>query len=205
MSALNWILTVGAVAAGSAVLAKGKIADVVSNLQKTRADIASQAADEFQGAADTINKGIDGAETVAKALWTPPKSAAQYLPLIDSATNQYNLPPLLLARVLWQESHFRPEIVFGRLKSPRGATGIAQFLPSTADDLSIDPNNPREAIPGAARYLAQLYAKFNDWEKVIAAYDWGQGNVARHWNGVDALPKETQNYVVGVLGDIGLI
>ncbi len=41
----------------------------------------------------------------------------------------YNLPKNLLARVAYQESHFRPSIINGTQKSSKGAVGIMQIIP----------------------------------------------------------------------------
>ena len=139
--------------------------------------------------------------SMPKSTWTPPARADAYREPIAKAEQQYGMPPQLLARVLYQESRFRPEIINGSVKSPAGAVGIAQFLPTTAKDLGIDPLNPSQAIDGAARYLRQLYDRFGSWSDALAAYNWGQGNLAR--KGIARAPAETQKYVAQISTDIG--
>jgi soluble lytic murein transglycosylase-like protein len=120
--------------------------------------------------------------------------------LIDNAAADRGVPADLLARVLWQESRFRPDIINGTTRSSAGAVGIAQFMPATADDLGIDPLDPAQAIDGAARYLAQLHRMFGNWREALAAYNWGMGNVSRR--GIANAPAETREYVASIMGDI---
>lgn len=134
--------------------------------------------------------------------WEPPGSARPYLDAIREAEERYGLPPGLLARLLYQESRFREDVITGRVKSRAGALGIAQFMPATAKDLGIDPLDPYQAIDGAGRYLAQLYRRFGRWDEALAAYNWGQGNVSRR--GLEAAPEETQRYWREIMSDIGM-
>ena len=136
------------------------------------------------------------------AVWVPPAAAAPYITLIQSVEDANGIPRNMLARLLWQESRFRPEIIDGRVKSSAGALGIAQFMPATARELGINPLKPDQAIPAAGRYLASLYRRFGSWAEALAAYNWGQGNVAR--KGLSAAPLETRNYFGQILSDLGL-
>ncbi|HEY0877153.1 MAG TPA: lytic transglycosylase domain-containing protein [Zeimonas sp.] len=134
--------------------------------------------------------------------WSPPLAASPYLFAIGQAERAYGLPSMLLARVLHQESRFRPDVIDGRTRSPAGAVGIAQFMPATAAELGVDPLNPWQSIEGAARYLAQLYARFGNWSEALGAYNWGQGNVSRR--GLASAPAETRAYYSEILSDVGL-
>lgn len=148
-----------------------------------------------------IPESIDAMVTRAKR-WLWPSGAEPYRATINQAAQANGIPADLLARVLHQESRFRPDIIDGRVRSPVGAAGIAQFMPATAAEFGIDPLNPAQAIPAAARYLRRLYNRFGDWPRALAAYNWGQGNVARR--GLDKAPAETRTYVAQVLGDVQL-
>lgn len=130
-------------------------------------------------------------------LWRAP---AQYAPAIAAAEQRYNIPAGILERLLYQECRWRNDIITGRLKSPAGAVGIAQFMPATARELGIDPLNTDQAIDGAGRYLSGLYRRFGNWTEALAAYNWGQGNVQR--KGLGAAPTETRNYWTQILGDV---
>lgn len=119
---------------------------------------------------------------------------------IDTATRQYGLPVGLLDKLLNQESRYRSDIINGTTTSPAGAQGIAQFMPATAAQFGIDPLNPAQAIPAAAKYLSQLYAQFGNWDLAVAAYNWGPGNVAKYNAGQKSPPTETVNYVAAITG-----
>lgn len=144
----------------------------------------------------------DTVENIKNKLWIPPAGAAPYLATIRNAEIQYSLPENMLARLLYQESHYRPEIINGTKKSSAGALGIAQFMPATAKEMGIDPLDPNQAIPAAAKYLKGLYNRFGNWQEALAAYNWGQGNVSR--KGIDQAPTETRNYFSEILADLGL-
>ena len=109
-------------------------------------------------------------------LWRPPE---KYAALIAAAGSKYDLPVDLLARLLWQESRYREDIITGAVRSRVGAVGIAQFMPATAAEMGIDPLNVEQSIDAAAKYLRRLYNSLQVWDKAIAAYNWGIGNVQR--------------------------
>lgn len=133
----------------------------------------------------------------ALGLWRPP---AQYAGPIAAAEDRYGIPRDLLARQLYQECHWREDIISGQTVSPAGALGIAQFMPATAAQLGIDPLNPAQAIDGAGRYMASLYRATGSWTQALAAYNWGIGNVQR--KGLAAAPAETTNYYTQILADV---
>lgn len=154
---------------------------------------------------DIINGAVQVAQTVGvdmSKLWQPPAAAQKYMAAIRAAESKYGLPVNMLARLLNQESRFRDDIITGKTKSPAGALGIAQFMPTTARELGINPLNPDQAIEAAGRYLSGLYKRFGNWQEALAAYNWGQGNVAK--KGLDKAPAETRNYFSQILADLGL-
>lgn len=79
-----------------------------------------------------------------------------------------------------------------RAVSPRGAKGLFQIMPPQFSGFHGDPFNPMEAANYAAKTLRDLANHFNTWEEVLAAYNWGRGNVNR--KGLGKAPKETRNY-----------
>ena len=109
--------------------------------------------------------------------WSAPASARPYLSTIYDAERAQSLPPNLLARVLYQESRYRQDIITGQEKSRAGAVGIAQIVPRWHP--TVDPLNVDEAIHYAAAYLRRLYNRFGRWDQALAAYNWGQGNLAK--------------------------
>lgn len=139
--------------------------------------------------------------------WSPPAQAAPYVGMIDAAERTRGIPRGLLARLLYQESRFRSDVIDGRTRSRAGAIGIAQFMPATAAQYGIDPTKPAQVIPAAADLLAQLYQRFGSWQMALAAYNWGQGNVAafiRTGRGASGQvrPDENVDYVSEITADV---
>jgi soluble lytic murein transglycosylase-like protein len=108
------------------------------------------------------------------------------------AARDNDLPAEFLAATLLQESAFDP-----RALSVAGAVGIAQFMPSTAQVVGVNPFDPYEAIPGAASLLeayVRRYASYPDpYVAALAAYNAGPGAVDAY-NGVPPY-AETREYI----------
>ena len=130
-------------------------------------------------------------------MWHAP---TEYANLISQVEINNNIPTGILERLLYQECHYRDDIISGATRSPVGALGIAQFMPATAKDLGINPLEPNQAIPAAGIYLSKLFARFGNWSEALAAYNWGMGNVSR--KGLDKAPPETVAYYTNILGDV---
>jgi hypothetical protein len=112
--------------------------------------------------------------------------------LIESSARAAQLPTGFLTRVIWHESSFRAGAV-----SPAGAQGIAQFMPETAAARGLaDPFDPEQAIPKAARLLAELRRRFGNLGIAAAAYNAGEARVASWRRGIGGLPAETRAYVL---------
>jgi soluble lytic murein transglycosylase-like protein len=111
---------------------------------------------------------------------------------VARAARAHGLPPELLAATLLQESAFDPRAI-----SSAGAVGIAQFMPSTADGIGVDPFDPYDAIDGAAQLLSsyvRAYARRpNPYVLALAAYNAGPGAVASY-RGVPPY-AETREYI----------
>ncbi|MDQ6684403.1 MAG: transglycosylase SLT domain-containing protein, partial [Pseudomonadota bacterium] len=89
--------------------------------------------------------------------------------------------PTELALLPFIESAFNPEA-----QSVAAASGMWQFIPSTGRDYELKQNvfrDDRRAVLASTRaaldYLQRLYGMFGDWHLALAAYNWGEGNVAR--------------------------
>jgi len=112
----------------------------------------------------------------------------------DAAEN--GLPVEFFARVIWQESRFNARAV-----SRKGAQGIAQFMPRTADWRGLaDPFDPIAALAHSAGYLRELREKFGNLGLAAAGYNAGPGRVSQWLAGRVALPGETRNYVAIITG-----
>lgn len=113
--------------------------------------------------------------------------------LIQDASRSHNLPPSLVKAVIRVESNFNPSAT-----SPKGAQGLMQLMPGTADDLMVaNPYDPRENISGGVRYLRLLLDRFNNrLHLALAAYNAGPKRVSQRQE-VPAIP-ETQGFVQDV-------
>jgi soluble lytic murein transglycosylase-like protein len=109
---------------------------------------------------------------------------------VDRIAAEHSLPPQLIHSVIKVESNYNPNAI-----SPKGAQGLMQLIPSTAKRFGVaDSFNPMENIQGGAKYLKYLLDLYNnDYSLALAAYNAGEGAVAKY----GAVPpyKETQNYL----------
>jgi hypothetical protein len=108
----------------------------------------------------------------------------------------WGLPEGFFARLIWQESRFDPSAI-----SVAGAEGIAQFIPSTAKLRGLtNAFDPAEALARSAEYLRFLADKFGSLGLAAAAYNSGEGRVARYVRTAGYLPAETEDYVATITG-----
>jgi soluble lytic murein transglycosylase-like protein len=117
----------------------------------------------------------------------------EYLEIAKAAAIKHGVPEDLFLRLVQQESGWNPVAV-----SSKGATGLAQLMPGTAETLGIDIDDPKENLDGGARYLRMMFDKFGSWELALAAYNAGPGAVETH-KGIPPY-AETEGYVKAILG-----
>jgi hypothetical protein len=121
--------------------------------------------------------------------------------MIESAARAANLPLEFFARVIWQESRFRPDAVGPMTRRGQRAQGIAQFMPGTATERGLlDPFNPVQALPKSAEFLAELRDQFGNLGLAAAAYNAGPRRVQEWLAGTGGMPSETRNYVSAITG-----
>ena len=113
-----------------------------------------------------------------------------FQPLIISVANTHKVDPALINSIIWAESSFNPRAI-----SKKGAVGLMQLMPSTAESLGIEDSlNPESNINGGVRYFKKLLKKFNgDHELALAAYNAGSRKVLEY-NGVP--PFEATRYYI---------
>lgn len=116
----------------------------------------------------------------------------------DQLEQQNGLPAGLLTAVMNQESSGNPNAV-----SPKGAQGLFQLMPATAQAYGVtDPNDPVQSANAGAKLLGDLSKQYKgDLPSVLAAYNWGSGNLDKH--GIDNAPAETKDYVSRIQGAMG--
>ena len=121
----------------------------------------------------------------------------RFAPAISRAAQRWNVGAALLAAQLYAESNFNPFAT-----SPAGAQGIAQFMPGTAAAYGLrDPYDAAQAIDAQARLMHDLLRRFGSVPLALAAYNAGEGAVAR----CGCIPPyaETRSYVAKILGLLG--
>ena len=101
-----------------------------------------------------------------------PETPEKYRQTILDAAKKEKISPRFLSALLSVESMgFNPDVISGKIVSPAGALGIAQFMPKTAKSLGIDPLNPTQAIYGASKYLSDIREIVGDNLYIMAAGD----------------------------------
>lgn len=114
---------------------------------------------------------------------------------LEHFARTHDVPPAFFARLIWRESLFRPEAV-----SPKGAEGIAQFMPGTARMRGLANSfDVIEALDASAQYLGEMKTRFGNFGYAAAAYNAGENGLARFLTN-DRLPIETRDYVFAITG-----
>lgn len=115
-----------------------------------------------------------------------------YGEIIFREARKNDLPPELVAAMVHTGADFRPGHV-----SDKTAQGLMQIVPSTAALLGVDdPFDPEKNIAAGTRYFRYLLDRFDDETMALAAYNAGEGNVARY-GGIPPF-AETRDYIVKV-------
>jgi soluble lytic murein transglycosylase-like protein len=113
--------------------------------------------------------------------------------LVDAAAANNGLPPKFVHSVVAAESAYKVDAL-----SPKGAIGLMQLMPGTAQTYGADPHDPAQNVEAGAAYLRELLIKYNgDANKALAAYNAGPGAVDKY-QGVPPY-AETRTYVERVL------
>ena len=100
---------------------------------------------------------------------------------------EQGIDPELALRVMYEESKGKQSA-----GSEKGARGLMQLMPGTAEELGVDINDALDNYTGGLKYLKKMTSQFG-LEKGLAAYNAGPGNVEKY-QGVPPF-KETQNYL----------
>ncbi|MGD1215522.1 MAG: lytic transglycosylase domain-containing protein [Terriglobales bacterium] len=114
--------------------------------------------------------------------------------VVNSASAAYHLDPDLVNSVIHAESGFNSRAV-----SPKGARGLMQLMPGTANQLGVnDAFDPQTNVEGGSRYLRELLERYNfDLVKALAAYNAGPQRVEQY-QGVPPF-RETRAYVARIV------
>ncbi|MGB0863465.1 MAG: transglycosylase SLT domain-containing protein [Saprospiraceae bacterium] len=131
--------------------------------------------------------------------------SAIYFPIFENALIRHGVPTDLKYLAMVESA------LNASATSPVGAAGLWQFMRGTGRQYNLritkyvdERNDPYMSSDAAARYLQDLYERYNDWPLAIAAYNCGPGRVNKaikkasssdYWQIIRYLPKETRNYV----------
>jgi hypothetical protein len=119
-----------------------------------------------------------------------------YGEIIATMSATHGVDPMLVRALIQVESNYRP-----RAKSPKGAMGLMQLMPSTAREYNVrNPYDPKANIGAGVKHLKALIDKWGV-ELGLAAYNAGEGAVKR-FKGIPPY-RETRNYVSKILSLAG--
>lgn len=111
-------------------------------------------------------------------------------PLILKAANRYQVDLALIKAIIMAESNYNPKAV-----SKRGAKGLMQLMPKTAEALGVgDSFDPEHNINAGVRHFKNLLDQFDgDVKLALAAYNAGSRKV-RKYRGVPPF-RATRRYI----------
>jgi chemotaxis protein histidine kinase CheA len=172
--------------------------ETLEPLQSTATPAPSGApAPSGQGAPPpAANAGPAPPPTAARAENTPAHSLDEVCNTLFTSAQDNDLPVAFFANLIWQESRLRDHAV-----SPKGAMGIAQFMPQVAAKSGLEnPFDPSQALPASAKLLRELFDQFGNLGYVAAAYNAGTQRVLDWLERGRSLPRETRGYVMNITG-----
>jgi soluble lytic murein transglycosylase-like protein len=165
-------------------------------LNRATTDPTSFLANPVTAMSDAIKSAVSG--------WLNVGEGPTWVPVLNATEQSLGIPDNLLARVAYQESHFREEIIRGTKPSPAGALGIMQLMPQYFNTVNrpvpYSDADVTAQIQQAGANLVSQYESFGTWELALAAYNAGAGNV-RKYGGIPPF-GETQDYVAQVIADV---
>lgn len=149
---------------------------------------------QFLAASDTSESSVKRYKSIIN-------SNKEIVEFIEYSLAQKGLPKHLRNLALI-ESHFNRNITSGA-----GAVGVWQFMTSHANQYGLTQQNRNDLYKStktAVISLTNLYKKYNNWVTVVAAYNCGEGNIAKAMAAANSsqyhvfykfLPEETINHV----------
>ena len=105
---------------------------------------------------------------------------------------ELGIDPALGLSIAKAESKFKHN-----LKSPYGAVGVFQLLPSTAKTLGINPYYLSDNVRGGLMYYKMMYKMFGSTEMALAAYNAGPVAVKRK----NTIPNGSRRFVDAIMSD----
>ena len=134
--------------------------------------------------------------------------------LANRVARKNNVPESLFQKLIQAESAFNPDA-----KSSRGAMGLGQLMPATAQELGLNLKedhsigsvlHPESNLDASARYLRKLFDKYvkegissdEAWNFAAGAYNAGMGNIGRAMGKVEGETVKEWDQVAAVLPQV---
>jgi len=131
--------------------------------------------------------------------WAP----QEYRYTISNACGIYDVPPEIVARLLWIESRFNPKAVGGPNRDGTVDYGIAQINSAYLDDFKwrykmphLDPFNADDSIWFAVKHLRVLFEQTGNWWLAVASYNAGLNAVLS--GNIPQSSAQYADYVIGI-------
>ncbi len=144
-----------------------------------------------QGGAAPKSYAVPSSKGVRATVYVAHERSRQFDPIIKLHAARHGIRADLVRAVVQVESAFNPSAV-----SPKGAMGLMQLMPATAQELGVgNPFNPEENIRGGVTYLRRLLDRYDNKEELaLAAYNAGPGAVDKYGETIPPY-RETRSYV----------
>jgi Transglycosylase SLT domain len=188
-----------------AVLGAQPPADFEASVKAAMAPAIAQqrAAVRRQVSATSTGKSVTTAQSSFIAPFSPAEEGAmdcdplphgQLETLVKETARRNGVDTQLVRAVIDQESAGRPCAL-----SAKGAEGLMQLMPATADEYDVDdPFDPQQNVEAGTKLLKSLLERYNnDPSLALSAYNAGSGRVDRE-GGVPPIP-ETEDYVAKII------
>jgi soluble lytic murein transglycosylase-like protein len=146
------------------------------------------------GGAKTPSYSVPQAQAVRATRYAPSQRGRAFDDLISEHARRHGVRADLVRAVVQVESAFNP-----MARSPKGALGLMQLMPSTIRQFSVrNPFDPADNVRAGVAYLRELLDRYeNNEELALAAYNAGPGAVDKHGHTVPPY-RETRNYVAQI-------
>jgi soluble lytic murein transglycosylase-like protein len=148
---------------------------------------------------------ISEAIVSSTAGWKNVGMGPTWVPYLNAAEVQFGIPTDLLARIAYQESHFRDDIISGETASSAGALGLMQLEPQYFASVRVptpfSADDTVAQIQDAAQDLVTNYNALKNWPQAVAAYNAGLKTI-QTGNASAANAATTAQYVAQILADV---
>ncbi len=149
---------------------------------------------------NTVGSSASAGSSASKTIRLTQNSSSsrvqKYSDIITRVAETHGVSSELVKAVIKVESNYNARAV-----SPKGARGLMQLMPATAERFGVsDSFDPEENITGGVKYLRFLFEEFgkDNLDLVLAGYNAGEQTVKKYNNQIPPY-AETKSYVKKVL------